>query len=41
MHGSPCDDITQKVKVNVLNFDGTYDPQYFCYWLADMDHLFD
>ena len=35
------DDITWKVKVDVLNFDGTYDPQRFCDWLADIDHLFD
>ena len=38
---NPHDNITKKVKVDVSNFDGTYDPQYFCDWLADMNHLFD
>lgn len=38
---NPCDDITWKVNVDVPAFEGTYEPQCFLDWLADMDHLFD
>ena len=35
------DDITRKVKIEAPTFDGTYDPQFFSDWLANIDDYFD
>lgn len=35
------DNIKRKVKIDITPFNGTYDTQFLCDWLVDMDNLFD